>query len=183
MTTTNTNPPAAARNRLSSVIWEDGSSFDYENGYSSNGAILDKNRSKPVRYTAQTRANNAKYFGSWLLLLGAALIFGLTIAATFFSMSESSKAAQNADRNNAAIKEYLVKHEGLYIIKMNGENQHFLTNKVIVQDKTGNVYKCDVEAADNDFRASAFLFCGGSQSKVNINLPEKVEYHSIFSQK
>lgn len=182
MTTENTYPPAAAY-RLSSVVWEDGSSFDYENGYSANGAERDKNRTKPVRYTAETRANNAKYFGMGLLILGVGLIIAALLASMVYMAVEGNKAGVAADKNNAAIKNYLTQHENLFVIKMNGENQHFLTNKVIVQDKRGNVYKCDVEAADNELRAAAFLFCGDSQAKVSINLPEKVEYHGIFNQK
>lgn len=185
MTTTNTNtPPAAARYSLSSVIWEDGSSFDYENGYSSNGAVRDKNRTKPVRYTAETRSKNGKYFGLGLLLLGTLLVIASLIAAMFFSIAESSKAEKGADRNNAAIKEYLVKHEGLYVVKMNHENQGMLTNRILIQNKNGQTFNCAVEAADNEFIANAYVFCQeGAPATFTVSLPEKVSYHGIFALK
>lgn len=185
MTTTNTTtPPAAARYSLSSVVWEDGSSFDYENGYSSNGAVRDKNRIEPVRYTAETKSKNGKYFGLGLLLLGTFLIIASLIAAMFFTVGESSKAAKGADRNNAAIKEYLVKHEGLYVVKINHENQGMLTNRILLQNKNGQTFNCAVEAADNEFIANAYIFCEeGKSATFTVSLPEKVSYHGIFALK
>lgn len=183
MTTTKTTPPAAARHRISSVIWEDGSSFDYENGYSSNGAVREKERTKPVRYSKETRTKNVQYFGIGFLIFGTALLVISLLAAMVYSVFMSVEAGKAADKNNAAIKEYLVKHDGLYVIKMNGENQHRLTNEVIVQDKQGRIAKCEVRAVDNELTANAFLFCGTNPLATTISIPEKVEYHGIFAQK
>lgn len=179
MTTTSntpTPPPPAARGLLGTV-WEDGSSFDYENGYSANGATPETKRTKPAKFSKSTRANNSS-----LLALGVVGIVILSLLTVMvLSIMLATKAGEAADRNNAAIKEYIHKQDGLYVVDMKNEKKHSLTNEVILQNNDGNIFKCDVEAADNEFMANAYVFCGpaGDPATFNIALPEKVSFTSL----
>lgn len=171
-----TTPPKAASG-LFGTIWEDGSSFDYENGYSANGVEPTLNRDKPVRVSKATRSNNATLVAVSLFFTALAAI--ITVLALL--LVAIGTATSTADKNTAALQEKISEQDA-YVVKMERPKSTEIPKTVILQNNRGDVIKCDVSAADNELVASAYVFCGPNGTPaVKIPLPEKTEFPGLLS--
>ena len=160
--TKETSAPNSLETRIAeapanTTVFSDGSTFDYENGYQSNGA--------PV--ATRDRIENPKIIKSHRIVT-LPLVLGIvgTIAALFLiflCVVLGMRLSQRAE-NISAIKTGIDNSGQVKIVQME-------ENKVFVQRPDG-VFKCDYSVVSNKGIPTSLVFCSpGGPATFSIPLP------------
>lgn len=147
------------------TVFSDGSTFDYENGYQSNGApTATRDRAEKVTiaksHTLFTSGLGYKFVG-WVLVLSA-------IAFALFVGISNMQKAENLNVIKAAI---------------NGSKQvevaEFVDGDLILKDTRGAMFKCDVSMISNDGDPVGNVFCVAGQP-ATFSIPLRRDPSNIF---
>lgn len=162
--------PTLLENRIaeapaSTTVFSDGSTFDYENGYKSNGAptaTRDRSDNPTIVKTHKIFTSNLVFsLAVWTLLLTAAAI------ALFGAISNVQK------RENINF----VKAEMLATGQVN--TVEYDKDVLIFQNKAGDVLKCDLVMLSNGDSPVAHIFCAEGQPAV-LSIPLPNDPSNIF---
>jgi hypothetical protein len=147
--------------KAGTTVFADGSTFDYEHGYRSNGAVPDRHRKEPVRIVKTGEVVSFKTALNILYALIAILIIAIVAAGVV-------KMVHNAE-NERTIEGIMKTTGAAEVVKKSSVGPHetlVIRNK---QDK--GLYSCDVEYV-NEGVSTALIFCSpGGPSNFSIPLP------------
>lgn len=141
------------------TVFSDGSTFDYENGYQSNGApVATRDRTEnPTIVKSHKIFTAARVVGTSVLLILAFLTAGLLLTIVSAVQRSDNSQALKAGVNNSGQVEVI---------------QTTSTNSIIVKRPDGGVFKCDVEVVSKDSVPTGLVFCSpGSPATFSIPLP------------
>lgn len=143
------------------TVFADGSTFDYEHGYRSNGAVPDRHREKPVRIVKT---------GEILPLKSALTILYALIALLVVAIAAAGLVKMVHNVENDRTIEGIVKITGAAeVVKKTSAGPH---EKLVIRNSQDNsLYACDVEYI-NEGVSTALIFCSpGGPSTFSIPLP------------
>lgn len=163
------NHPNNRANAVRPTVFSDGSTFDYVNGYQSNGAIAtrDKAPAKIVETGALMSSN------AWSAILTAILLAALLALITYGGFNAYHKQAnERAIINNINVSGQAEVVGG----KIHDEGGQ---STILIRDPSDQgVYKCDVDIARTP-TATAFIFCA-KPNPANFTLPVPYDPNDIF---
>jgi hypothetical protein len=147
------------------TVFSDGSTFDYENGYQSNGAVVatrDRTEKLTIAKSHTIFTNGLGYkFVGWVLILGA-IAFALWIG--IFNMQRTENINVLKEGVNASGQAKVVQfHEGDLILK----------------DSRGATFRCDVSMISNAGDPVGHVFCAEGQS-ATFSIPLRRDPNNIF---
>jgi hypothetical protein len=140
------------------TVFSDGSTFDYENGYQSNGA--------PV--ATRDRTDNPKIVKSHKVLtlprvMGSLLVVVLLLTL-FVAAVSGIQSFQKADNVNA-IKAGINESGQVKVVQLSDGD-------LLAKRPDGSVFKCAVSYASNEGNPTGFVFCSpGAPATFSIPLP------------
>lgn len=139
------------------TVFSDGSTFDYENGYQSNGAPV----ATRDRTANPTIAKTHRIFSNGLVLKLLALV--LVLAAIVFAFIVSISNMQQ-DENVNVIKTAINKSGQAEMVQ-------YVDGGLVLKDSKGVSFKCDVSMLSNGGDPIAHIFCAeGQQATYSIQL-------------
>ena len=143
------------------TVFADGSTFDYEHGYRSNGAVPDRHRAEPVRIVKTGEIVSLKTALHILYSLIALLVIAIVAAGVV-------KMVHNAE-NERTIEGIMKIAGGAEVVKKTAVGPH---DSLVIRNKQDNsLYSCDVEYV-NDGVSTALIFCApGGPATFSIPLP------------
>lgn len=143
------------------TVFADGSTFDYEHGYRSNGAVPDRHRAEPVRIVKTGEVISLKTALSILYSLIALLVIAIVAAGLV-------KMVHNAE-NERTIAGIMKIAGGAEVINKSSVGPH---ETLVIRNKQNNgLYTCDVEYV-NEGVSTALIFCEpGGPATFSIPLP------------
>lgn len=143
------------------TVFADGSTFDYEHGYRSNGAVVDRHRKEPARIVKTGEILPLKTALKVLYALIAILVIAIVAAGVV-------KMVHNAE-NERTIEGIMKVTGGAEVVSKTSVGPH--DTLVIRNNKDHGLYKCDVEYV-NEGVSTALIFCApGAAATFSIPLP------------
>lgn len=151
------------------TVFSDGSTFDYVNGYQSNGAPTRSRNSTPARIVKSGAIMSVNSLANLLIALLLATLLGFVAwhgAKAYHEQANEKTIISNINLSGQA--EVL----GDKILKQDGKNT------IIVRDLADkNTYKCDVLVVTED-TATALVFC--NPGPANFTIPVPYDPENIF---
>jgi competence protein ComGC len=140
------------------TVFSDGSTFDYENGYQSNGAPA-ATRDRTENPTI-VKSHTVFTDGLGFQLVGWVLVVLAIASAIIIGISNIQKA-----ENINALKDGVNESGKAKVVQL-------ADGDLIVNDSKGSTFKCDVSMISNDGDPVAHVFCAPGQSAAfSIALP------------
>jgi hypothetical protein len=131
------------------TVFSDGSTFDYENGYQSNGApVATRDRTEK---TTITKSHTIFNRGLVLKLVGLVLVLAAIVFALFVAVLNMQKD-ENLNVIKAAINE-----------SGKAEVVQSVDGGLILKDSKGAEFKCDVSMISNGGDPVGHVFCAEGQ--------------------
>lgn len=147
------NPKASK----ATTVFSDGSTFDYENGYQSNGApVATRDRTEnPTIVKSHTIFSNGLLFGlvGWTLVI-AAIAFALLVGVSNMQRAENNNVIKKAINESGQVEVVQLKNDVLF-----------------VKDPKGAMFKCDISMISNNGDPVGLVFCAsGGPAAFSIPL-------------
>lgn len=147
------------------TVFSDGSTFDYENGYQSNGApTATRDRTEKVTiaksHTLFTSGLGYKFVG-WVLVL-AAIAFALLVGVSNMQKAENINVLKAGINDSKQVE---------VVELVNGD--------VILKDTRGAMFKCEVAMVSNSGDPVGNVFCAPGQP-ATFSIPLRRDPSNIF---
>lgn len=158
------------------TVWSDGSTFDYENGYRSNGAPTATRDREAPKIVKTTKILTKEVFLDILGAMGFLLIVAM-IGITLTLIVGGTVSMQHNKENRAAIVEG-INDSGMGTVVDGKLINEGGKNYALIQRAEG-VFKCEVSTADvkypeGDEVPTGFVFClPGQSANFTVELPHK----------
>lgn len=161
--TKETSLPDSLKTQISAAspkttVFSDGSTFDYENGYQSNGApvaVRDRTENPTI-----VKSHTIFTDGLGFQIVGWVLVVLAIVSAILIGISNIQKA-----ENINALKAGVNASGKAKVVQ-------FDDGDLIVTDSRGSTFKCNVSMISNDGEPVAHVFCAPGQSAAfSIALP------------
>jgi hypothetical protein len=162
--TTSTSTPDSLKAQIAAApanttVFSDGSTFDYENGYQSNGAVP----ATRDRTENPTIAKSHKIVTAGRVL---GVLFGLLVLSIFVSVVALVTSLVQESENWKALKAGVNDSEQVEAV------QRTYPSNLIVKSPDGGTFKCDVSMISNSGNPVGLVFCApGGPATFSIPLP------------
>jgi hypothetical protein len=157
-----------ARASHGTTVFSDGSTFDYENGYRSNGAtIATRDR------TVAPRIVKSHKIVTLSRVLG--VLLSLTVLTLLASFAFLLVAVFQGVENIKAVKAGINESSQVEVVQTTGNGE------IIVKDAAaGNMFKCDVSIVSNGGNPTGLVFCAGEGKPATFSIPVPHDPKNIF---
>lgn len=154
------------------TVFSDGSTFDYLNGYQNNGAPLatrDRTEKPTIAksHTIFTNGSGFKFVG-WVLVLSA-IAFAILVAVSNIQKAENLNILKTGVNDSGQV-----------------EVVQFSDGDLILKDRNGSMFKCDVSLISNGGDPVGNVFCvNGQPATFSIPLrrdPSNILYNAPLSE-
>lgn len=156
-------------NTVRPTLFSDGSTFDYVNGYQSNGATASRDKA-PAKIVETGALLSSNSWSAIIIALMLALLLGIVSFIGFHAYHEQANERAIVNNINSSGQAEVVGG------KVHNEDG---TSTVVVRDLGDKgIYKCDVSIV-RDPTANALVFCS-KPNPANFSIPVPYDPNDIF---